>query len=191
MRKMKMVLLKKLICFCLSLSLLVLPSLSFSKEAGSELRGKVFRSDGKTAIMGATVRAYHIESGKLYNSAPTDESGSYALTHLPYGYYDVAVETPEGLFVSTQVINVAPDSKLSLSFAISSFEEQPQEWWAGKEKPQIPALKKESSGIAKVLERKGGKAFWKSGKGIATILVGSAAVIGAIIASGGEEGSPH
>ncbi len=180
--------LQKMIIFCLVLSFLGLPTL-FSAEAGSRISGKIFLSDGSTPVSGAIIRAYHIESGKLFNSAPTDASGSYTLSRLPYGYYDIAVETKDGLFVSTQAINLPPDTKIAVSFAITSFEETPKEWWEGKEKPQIPAVGKESTGLAKILEKKGAKAFWKSGKGVATILLGSAAVIALGVSGGGDDGA--
>ncbi|MEW5806830.1 MAG: carboxypeptidase-like regulatory domain-containing protein [Acidobacteriota bacterium] len=183
----------KLTALCFLLMFLLMVTHAFSEEGTSEIRGKVLASDARTPIAGATVKAYHIASGKLFNSIPTDASGSYSLKHLPYGYYDIAVETEEGLFISTQALNIAPNTKTSISFAISSFEEQPAEWWEGKEKPQIPVLKKESTGIARILEKKGAKAFFKSGKGVATILAGSAAAIGIAIAAGGDDGrqSPY
>jgi hypothetical protein len=173
--------------YLLLISFVIFPNLSFSEEGLSELKGKVFASDGSTPVAGSTVRAYHIASGKIYNSKPTDASGSYLLSRLPYGYYDLAVETKDGLFVSTQAINVAPNTKLNVSFSLTAFDERP-EWWEGKEKPQIPAMQEESSGIAKILEKKGPKAFWKSGKGVATILVSSAVVIGLAAAGGGDDG---
>ena len=193
MSRMKKGPMQKMIVLCLSFSLLLTPFSSYGAEAkGSILTGKIFGSDGTTPLSNAIVRAYHIESGKLYNSAPSDSSGSYTLSHLPYGYYDIAVETKEGLFVSTQAINIPPDTKIAVSFALTSFAESPKEWWEGKEKPQIPATGKESSGIAKILEKKGGKAFWKSGKGVATILLGSAAALGIAAAGGGDgKASPN
>ncbi len=174
--------------YLLLISFVIFPNLSFSEEGLSELKGKVYASDGSTPISGATVKAYHIASGKIYNSKPTDPSGNYSLTRLPYGYYDLAVETKDGLFVSTQAINVAPNTKLNVSFSLTAFDEKP-EWWEGKEKPQIPAMQEESSGIAKILQKKGPKAFWKSGKGVATILVSSAVVIGLAAAGGGDDGA--
>lgn len=180
---------KQITVYLVIFSFLIFPSLSFSEEGLSELKGKIFKSDGKTSISGATVKAYHIASGKIYNSKPSDASGSYELTRLPYGYYDIAVETPDGLFVSTQAINIAPNVKLTISFSLSAFDEKPEEWWNGKEKPQIPAMQEESTGIAKILQKKGGKAFWKTGKGVATILVTSAVAIGLAAAGGGDGGT--
>lgn len=177
---------QKYVTIFILLSFLVFPNLSMTEEGLSELRGKVFKSDAKTLVSEAVVKAYHIASGKLFNSVPTDLSGSYSLKHLPYGYYDLAVETKEGIFISTQAINVAPNTKLNISFALTSFEEQPEEWWSGKEKPTIPVIKEESTGIAKILEKKGAKAFWKSGKGVATILASSAAAIGLAVIGGGD-----
>ena len=148
-------------------------------SGGSRIVGKVKGSDG-APITGARVQAYHLSTEKLYSSEPTGSKGQYVVEGLPYGYYDLAVETVDGLFVGNQVANVAPSSKAVLNFTLSPLT-------ADNEGREFPGTESSSAGIAQVTKKAAGRQFWRSAKGIAVIAGGGAAVL-LLVAGGGGSG---
>ncbi len=72
------------------------------------IKGKVFMTDAKNPVEGAIVHAYHLGSQQVFSSGPTDDKGRYEMGGLPFGYADLFVETPDGVFVANQVESVPP-----------------------------------------------------------------------------------
>jgi len=156
-----------------------------AKEEGeisgnSEFLGKIQSAEGK-GVEGARVLIYHLSTEELFSSEPTGRGGDFKLTDLPYGYFDVAVETPEGIFVADQVINLPPSGKATASLSLTEFED------AGSRPPrEFSGSDAESIGWARVKEKLRGKAFWKSTAGIA-ILAGVGGVALLALAAGGND----
>jgi hypothetical protein len=145
----------------------------------SRITGKVLSPEGKP-VPGATVMAYHLSTGKLYTAPPTGANGEYSLDSLPYGYFDLAIETEAGVFVGNQVVNLAPASKAVVNFTTV-------EYGAGDPAARsFPGTDEESAGVARVREKLTGRAFWTSAKGVA-ILTGGGAVALLAIASGSDD----
>ena len=172
-----------------------LPSMA-AKAAGAEapsgggrVKAKVLKSDGKTAIAGATVRAYHLDSGRTYPSAPTNAKGECEITGLPYGYLDLMVETGEGTFVGSQVVNISPAGTAVVSLTVTKYEERTPAWWSGKTQREIPGTQKASQGIAEIRTKAVGREFWTSPKGIAIIGGSAAAALLLLTAGGGSSSS--
>jgi len=165
------------------------PSLSLAAAdpaSGETARilGTIFGPDGKSKVAGAVVHAYHLSSERSFSSAPTGPDGRYQINDLPYGYFDLAVETPTGLFVANQVANVPPAAKAVLSFTLQTYEDQA----AGGEEEErraFPGAETPPSGTASVQQRLTGRDFWRSPKGIAILGGAGGAVLLAIAASGG------
>jgi hypothetical protein len=157
------------------------------ETAGAEIRGKVYRSDGKTAVSGAVVSAYILESGQVIPSQPTSGNGEFALTGLPFGYADLYVETSEGMFAGSQVVSLSPGGKLAVSLDLSVLADKPSAWWAGREPKELPGSGKKPIGVAEVHSKVRGREFWKTPGGIATLGAIGGAVLLAIAASGGGE----
>ena len=151
----------------------------------SRLHGKVRGPEGKTPATGVIIHAYHLESGKLYSSQPTGQGGSYEIDGLPFGYFDVAVETDEGLFVAMTVVEVLPSGKTFALLLLKRYEDQPESWWASHDRRELPGSDQTSTGIAEVLRKRRGGEFLKSKKGV-IILAGSGAVILFAIAASDE-----
>ncbi len=105
-----------------SVLLVMAPVLADTAErpAFAEIGGTVVGADGLTAVAGATVKAAHIESQKVYTSAATSPNGSYILSGLPEGWYDVAVETPKGQFVSSSLIRTSAGHRAVASIALGA-----------------------------------------------------------------------
>jgi len=149
---------------------------------GAKILGTIFGADGKSKISGARVHAYHLSTEETFTSAPTGENGKYEITELPYGYFDLAVETANGIFVANQVANVAPTAKAVLSFTIREYNENDED-----ARRAFPGTQADSSGVANVRQRLTGRDFWKSPKGIAIIGGSAGAALLAIAAGGGSE----
>jgi len=151
-------------------------------QAGtSRLLGRVSAPDG-SALIGATIIAYHLSTEKVYRSGPTDGKGGFEITGLPYGYFDLAVETEEGLFVADQVVNVPPAGKASVTMNLmrGGTDESAPRGFLGAEDPP--------SGIAHVGTDKDKKGFWGRPLGIAVIAAGGVGLL--LIATGGDDNKP-
>ena len=110
----------------------------------------------------------------------TNAKGQYQLVDLPYGYFDIAVETDEGLYLANQVINVSPSGKTVLTLALGKYTASD-----AADARTFPGSDAVPVGVARVEEKAGGAAFWKSGAGIG-ILAGGGALLLLLIASGGS-----
>jgi len=135
------------------------------------ISGTVRDSAGQEVVRNATVLAYHLSSANIYRSAPTGEKGKYEITGLQHGYYDVAVETVDGLYVGNQVVNVPPNGKATASFSLldsTSF---------GPDTREFPGTDTPTTGIARYAKE-------KSKKGVALIVGGSLLVVLLLVAGG-------
>ena len=156
------------------------PTMVAAQETGSSLSGRIFDSAGQP-IGGARVLAYHLSAEEGFDSGATDVKGAYQITSLPYGYFDIAVETPQGLYVSDQVVNVPPAGKVSLTLNLFPYSEA-----RADDGRSFPGTEQQPVGEARVGEKGKGGSFWKSPKGYATIAAAGAALI-LLIAGGGDD----
>ena len=162
----------------LSLLLLAGPVLAAEQESAtgsSILVGSVTGADGNP-VAGATVVAYHLSSERLFRSAPTDGKGQFTITGLPYGYFDVGVETERGMFVTDAVINAAPSGKTAVKLTLAAGAQGAARKFPGTDTDPI--------GIARVARKAGSGEFWRSPKGIG-IIGGLGGVALLALASGG------
>lgn len=152
-------------------------SLALSGGTGT-IKGKVYGPDGKKKLAGVEVLAYHLSS-ETVSSATTNRKGAFEFVDMPYGYFDFAVVTADGLFASNHVLNLAPATQATLFFTVKPYppSEAPREF-PGSDQPV--------EGMAGFKEKLGGRDFWRSPKGVA-ILGGLGAVTLLAIAGGGSE----
>lgn len=150
----------------------------------SEIRGKVLGTDGRPAA-GIEILAYHLATEEVFTTT-TDGKGRFTLADLPYGYFDLAVRSSDGLYVSDQVANVSPTGKNVIAFRLQSFNSSTR-----ADRRAFPATDEIPVGLALVIDqRMVGDSFWRSAKGI-SIVAGSAAVILLVLAGGsGSTPSP-
>ena len=151
-----------------------------SAPGSSVLTGGVNGPDG-SPLAGATVVAYHLSSERVFRSAPTDGKGQFTMTGLPYGYFDVAVETGSGLFVADVVINAAPSGKTAVKFELAS--------GAQGTPRKFPGTDIDPVGVARVNRKVGSGEFWRSPKGIG-LIGGLGGVALLALASGGSNNDP-
>ena len=155
------------------------------RKGGGRLQIRVLGSDGKTALPAAVVRAYHLESGRIFESARTGSNGECGIADLPYGYFDLSVETQDGIFVGSQVLNVPPSRSVSVSVSVSAYGDKPSAWWNGKAPRDVPGTNATATGVAGIRVKDKGS-FWKRPAGIAVIVGGAAAAILALSGGGGS-----
>lgn len=170
-------------------SLLVVTAMPapFAAEAdrGSTLSGRVYSAAG-IGVSGASVLAYHLSTEQLFTSDPTAVGGQYSLSGLPYGYFDIAVRTADGIFVADQVINIAPAAKSMLTLTLSPFGAGEP---SGVEEPRaFPGTEEVPIGIARVSEKLRGAEFWRSKKGVSILAGAGGAAL--LLLSGGGGHSP-
>lgn len=146
----------------------------------SSLTGKILGPNGK-ALAGARLLSYHLSSERLYTTEPTGSNGKVSLQDLPYGYHDLAVETPDGLFVAAQVINIPPDSKAVVALTVLTAG-------ASTALRAYPGSDAQTVGVARVSQRLRGREFWRSPRGVA-VLAGAGAAILLLLAGGGGSSS--
>jgi len=145
----------------------------------AQLRGSISAQDG-ASVAGATIIAYHLSSEQIFRSDPMDGSGSFSIEGLPYGYYDIAVQTPDGLFVADQVVNLPPSGKAALSMTLSR-------GGTDASAPRgFPGADEAPVGVAMIDQKEKG-AFWKSPGGIAIIAGAGVVLLAAIALSGGDD----
>lgn len=144
----------------------------------SQIEGKILGIDGKP-VPGARLLSYHLSSERLFTSEPTKANGECQLPPLPFGYHDLAVETADGLFVGSQVVNLGPNAKVLVVLTLYPAAGEPTgRGYAGSEREPI--------GQAQVVERTRGRAFWRSPRGVA-VLAGSGAAALLLLAGGGGD----
>ena len=122
---MKHSIFRKILVVLVSVPLAGLTHFSFSQvspgsETSNVLLGRIFQEDGKrVAVENGTVRAYNVDSGKVYSTTTIAETGSYLFSGLPDGAYEFTVETPTGNFYAPHVITLSGGIRQKLSFSLS------------------------------------------------------------------------
>lgn len=156
--------------------------------ARAEIRGNVFGADGLTTIAGVSVKAANLETHAIYTSDSTAADGVYKLRDLPPGSYDLAVQTPQGLFAADALVDARAGHRTTVSLAIRPAtrqdpppqgEEQKEGEKPAEQKPEEgekPAEKPAEPQAQKPQKKAGG--FWRSPAGAAIAIVAGAVVVG-------------
>ena len=92
-----------------------------------------------------------------------------------------AVRTPEGLFVGTSVVDVAPARKAIANFSVVPFA-------SGTPRDRaFPGSEESTAGSAELDRKLTTREFWRSAKGVAILASGGTALLLAIVTSDDEE----
>jgi hypothetical protein len=138
-----------------------LPSLAGSSPA--TLHGRVV--SGGAPMAGVKVHAGDPRTGKIYTSAPAAEDGTFRVAALPASAYELAVETPRGLFVVANGLSLAAGQERTVQLALQ--EDPPP--------PDAPAPSPEEVEAAQKRQRLG---LWNNPLTATLIVVGAAVVVG-------------
>jgi len=151
-------------------------------EGRAKIKGKIVAVDGADGIRGSRVLAYHVSSARMFVSEPAGRGGGFEIRGLPYGYYDLAVETPGGLYPASQVVNVAPSGSLTLVLALAPY----QPATAGLAR-KFPERDVDPSGVVEIRKKLRGREYWRSPGGIAILSgIGGIALLGLAAGSDSE-----
>lgn len=150
-------------------------------QGTAKITGKVVDSSGRE-VRGARILAVHLSSSRIFASEPTGGNGEYEVPGLPYGYFDLAVEVAEEIYVSNRIVNVAPAGTAAAIFTLVPFD--PTTAALSRHHPGSDA---EPAGVARLREKPKGREFWRSPKGVAIVSgVGGAALLAIAAGSGNE-----
>lgn len=155
-----------------------------SNSGTSVLSGKVKLADGHAAG-GLTMTLAPLESRSGVVTAVVGADGTYKIEGLLHGLYDVSFSKDGQAWVGNRVLLVSPKKKQKANFQLGPF--LPGDKTAGLEVGSpAPGTKIASTGVARLEERTGpsGLAWFRTGKGVAVLIGGSALIVGAIIALG-------
>ena len=89
-------------------------------QAGSPatLSGRVVTQDGAGPRAGVVVTLFEPASEKAYRSSPTDARGAFTIDAAPAGSYALVVEAPEGAFLASSNVQLAPGVNRPVSLAL-------------------------------------------------------------------------
>lgn len=171
----------------ISLALVILlatgPGMSVPLAADDHgaIHGTLFQADEKTPLAGAKVSVINVTTGQKFTSNVTGENGSYEVSGLPGGTYDVVIEIDGTVFVADNLVDLKPNDTMSLSYNVLP-QRPANRVVKGEPKPQGAAEAVGSAGEAPTRHR----GFWRRADGIVLI---SVLVVGAavLIANNGDD----
>jgi hypothetical protein len=135
-------------------------------SSGATLTGRVVASGGNDARPGVVVALVDTGAEKVYRSTPTDERGAFSVSAPSAGSYAVLVEAPEGAFIASDGLVLAPGANRPVSLALKPGKQGSAP--AGQQPAGSPPPKK------------GGLPTWAKWVIAGGIVVGAAIVVDAV-----------
>jgi len=139
----------------------------------STLTGRVLTQNGSDPRPGVIVTLVEAASERAYRSSPTDARGAFTIDAAPAGAYSLLVEAPEGAFLASSHLQLAPGVNRPVSLALKP----------GK-KGEPPAGATPPSD-----KKKGDVPTWAKWVIAGGIVVGAAIIVDAVTKSGTEASS--
>lgn len=149
----------------------------------SGLKGTAFDAAG-TGLEGLTVTVGALENANARRTVMTNEKGEFLLEGLPYGYYQLSFEYGGQAYPSNRVLLLAPGKILKADFRLGAIEPLDQSLGL-KLGDTDELLGRVTGGVARLVERTGpsGLAWFRTGKGVATLVGGGALMVAVLIAT--------
>lgn len=127
----------------------------------SSLVVRVF-DDRNKPLRGVSLLAQHLSTAEVFRCPGTNRKGRCKLSGLPYGYFEIAISAPEGVFIAERAVNLPPAGVVELSLAAGRF--------APTEEPRtFPGTEVASTGTLALTKHLRGRDFWRSPKGVAVL----------------------
>jgi hypothetical protein len=82
------------------------------------LTGRVLAQNGTDPRAGVVVTLVEAASEHAYRSSPTDARGAFTISTAPPGSYALVVEAPEGAFLASNDLRLAPGMNRPLALAL-------------------------------------------------------------------------
>lgn len=166
----------------LALWLVLGPALGAPLRAGENLaaiRGLLFKEDETTRLPGGQVTAINVSTGRRYVSSHTGENGAYEIADLPAGTYDLTIETDDRLYVTDNLVDLAENQRLYISFAVMPRGANAKTSEEGEAKMTFT----NPNAVPSASEKRKKKGFWNSAGGITIITILVAGAVGAGVAA--------
>ena len=141
----------------------------------STLTGRVLAANGADPRPGVTVTLVDTGSERLYASAPTDARGAFSIASAPAGSYALVVQAPEGAFLASSNMQLAPGFNRPVALALKPGKQ-------GDAPPDAPAPSTSTS-------KKGDVPTWAKWVIAGGIVVGAAIVVDALTSNPSEASS--
>jgi hypothetical protein len=151
-------------------------------DQGGAIRGVLYQADGRGKLGGAKVVVVDSRTGKQYNSGVSGDVGSYEVTGLPAGTYDLAIDIGGDIYVADNLIELAPGQKLSLSYSVQRGRPANRTVRGLKEPKGAAGVVGifKGTGVASAFAKQAGAPFWSSPGGVVLLTVLSAGAAVAI-----------
>ena len=133
----------------------------------SSFTGRVLTQNGADPRPGVVVALVEQATERAYRSSPTDARGAFAIETAPAGDYALLVEAPEGAFLASSHVQLAPGVNRPVSLALKPGREG--EAPAGSTPPAEP--------------KKGGAPTWAKWVIAGAIVVTAAIVVDSVTKS--------
>jgi hypothetical protein len=139
--------------------------------APSTLSGRVLTQNGTDPRPGVVVALVEPATERAYRSSPTDARGAFTIDAAPAGDYALLVEAPEGAFLASSRMQLAPGVNRPVSLALKP----------GKQgEPPAPAP---APAAPPAEAKKSGPPTWAKWVIAGAIVVGAAIVVDAVTKS--------
>ena len=139
--------------------------------APSSISGRVLTQNGTDPRSGVVVALVEPATERAYRSSPTDAHGAFTIDAAPAGDYALLVEAPEGAFLASSHMQLAPGVNRPVSLALKP----------GKQgEPPAPAP---PPAAAPAEPKKSGPPTWAKWVIAGAIVVGAAIVVDAVTKS--------
>lgn len=90
----------------------------FLAGSPSTLTGRVMTQTGADPRQGVVVTLVEPATERAYRSSPTDARGAFTIDSAPAGSYALVVEAPEGAFLASNNLQLAPGVNRPVSLAL-------------------------------------------------------------------------
>lgn len=137
------------------------------RAQSAELSGKVYSSVDDSPLTGVTVYAAQPETGDVFASEPSTETGAFSIADLPAGQFELGVAIDRGLYLVEAPVALAPAQSQHVNIAVNEKKGQPT---GGEVVP--PSAK---------------PGLWSNPLTAALIVVGGAIIIGLIVESATDD----
>ncbi|HKQ96282.1 MAG TPA: carboxypeptidase-like regulatory domain-containing protein [Candidatus Polarisedimenticolia bacterium] len=141
------------------------------------IRGVIYRDDDTTRLMGATVTAINVKTGRRYTSNFTGENGAYEVIGIPAGTYDIAIDSGDKVYVTDNLVDLAESQRLYLSYSLGGGTPTVGDTPVFKGGAKLTFTDPNAIPTGAAAEK---KSFWKRPGGIAIISV----LVGGVVAAG-------
>ena len=101
-----------------TLGLLTMTTSGLFAGTPSTLTGRVLGANGADPRAGVVVTLVDPAKETMYKSSPTDAKGAFSIATAPAGSYALVVEAPEGAFLASSNLQLAPGVNRSVALAL-------------------------------------------------------------------------